>query len=609
MMSRHAALGSVCVAAAILLIGCTQDRSTGPSPTDLGGPSFAAAPAEGEKVPGQYIVRLRDDVRDVPTLAAQIAILNGGRLDRIYTRAIKGFSVKISDAAAAALARHPLVQYVEQDAWAKLFAEQANPPSWGTDRVDQADLPLDQFYRYNADGTGTNVYVFDTGVRPTHQDFAGRVQFVPAGVNGDFVGDGHGSAADCHGHGTHVAGSAAGATYGLAKNATIWAARVVNCSGGGQASMLIAALDWCVTGCVRPAVVNMSLGYGNVQSVRDAARRVAEAGVSTTAAAGNGFYGFPLDACGEAPAGEPTANTVGSTQRDDKESSFSNFGSCVDILAPGSSITSAWHTSDNATNTISGTSMATPHVAGAIALYLQANPNASPAEVSAALVQNSIPNTIVLHSSSVNGGTPNRFLNTAWIAAGPPPPPPPPPDGAPSNLTAAAVSKSQVNLAWADNSTNESGFKIERCQGAGCTNFAQIATTAANTFSNTSLSPNTTYSYRVRAYNGGGDSDYSNIAQATTFANQAPIARDTWACTAKGGRSCTFNGTSSTDPDGSISTYRWNFGDGTTASGAQVSHRYSSGGTYIVTLTVTDNNGETGSCSKAVQTGTSGSCP
>ena len=240
---------------------------------------------------------------------------------------------------------------------------------------------------YNNDGSGANVYILDTGVRLSHSEFGGRAQYVPNGNNGDFVNDGHGSAADCHGHGTHVAGTAAGANFGVAKNAAVWAGRVVNCVGSGQVSMAIAGVDWVTANAVRPAVVNMSLGYGNVQSLRDAVQSSVAGGVNYSVAAGNGnFFGRPRNACNESPAGAPDALTVGATQSNDVEASFSNYGPCVDFLAPGVNITPAWHTSDNATNTISGTSMATPHVTGAVAQYLSANPDHPPAQAANALV-------------------------------------------------------------------------------------------------------------------------------------------------------------------------------------------------------------------------------
>jgi len=487
---------AVCSAVAMSLVLAACGESV--SPTASLDPTSADA-RQGDRV----IVVFRDGVTDVPGLARSLVAQGGGELHFTYSTAIKGMAASLPAAALEGIRRNPLVAYVEPDAAAQLHQTTQNNATWGLDRVDQRDLPLSGTYTYNNNGSGTNVYIFDTGVRRTHNDFGGRVQYVPNGANGDFVGDGHGSAEDCHGHGTHVAGTAAGTTWGVAKGAPIWAARVVNCSGGGQVSMAIAAVDWVTANGIRPAVVNMSLGYGDVQSLRTAVENSIAAGVNYAVSAGNGdFLGRPQDACKQSPGGAPNAITVGATNSSDNEASFSNYGPCVDILAPGVSITSAWYTSNTATNSISGTSMSSPHVAGAVALYLTANPSATPAQVAQALVDNASLNKITLHSRSTNNGTPNRLLYTLFIGGG-----------------------------------------------------------------------------------GGGTP------------NQPPTASFTYSCT---DLSCSFDGTGSSDPDGTIASYAWNFGDGTTGTGATANKTYASAGTRTVTLTVTDNAGATGSQSQSV---------
>ncbi|HEX6371358.1 MAG TPA: S8 family peptidase [Longimicrobium sp.] len=337
------------------------------------------------------------------------------RPSRVYSGVLQGFAAQLTPAQLAALRARPDVAYVEEDAPVRLFTTQANPISWGLDRIDDIDLPLDQTFTYTSTGAGVTAYVLDTGINVNHLDVVGRAGYIPNGSNGDFVGDGHGSAADCHGHGSHVAGTVGGTYSGVAKGVTIRAGRVVNCTGGGTASMAIAGMDWIRLNGVKPAVVNMSLGYGNLASVRTAASSLVAAGFTVVAAAGNGdFAGTPIDACTESPAGAPTVITVGSTTSTDTESSFSNYGTCVDILAPGSAIYSSDYLVTNQVVTKSGTSMASPHVAGVAAQYLQTQPTASPGGVWKAIFTNSVSGTISRHRLSIFYGTPNRFLFTNY---------------------------------------------------------------------------------------------------------------------------------------------------------------------------------------------------
>jgi subtilisin family serine protease len=398
---------TLALAAALALAACA-DASQSPT-----------AVADDAPRAGKYIVVYKDASFSGPRLSVASAIAEVAEAEQasprfVYAGVVKGFAAELSGEQVARLRADPRVAYVEEDAPARLFTTQFFP-TWGIDRIDQADLPLSSSFTYTATGAGVRAYVLDTGVRITHAQFEGRASYLPNATNGNFVGDGQVNAADCHGHGTHVAGTVAGRGYGVAKKALIVAARVTNCVGGGDASMAIAAMDWIRLNGTKPAVVNMSLGYGNLQSVRDAAANLVTAGYVVVAAAGNGnFAGTPENACLQSPAGAPSILTVGATNSSDQEWASSNYGTCIDVLAPGVSINSALHTSDTASGLKSGTSMASPHVAGVAAQFLSANPGSPPWWVGLWIVNNATTNTITLNASSTTGGTPNRFVFTNW---------------------------------------------------------------------------------------------------------------------------------------------------------------------------------------------------
>ncbi|MEU1484695.1 S8 family peptidase [Streptomyces sp. NPDC005752] len=383
-----AAITAVAAAAGVTLLSTSF---AGAAPAPAMGTVYGADAATA--VSGSYIVML-DQKADKAGLAKEY----GGKLQRNYKSAINGFSASgLSETEAKRLAADPAVSKVVQNKKFHIDATQDNPPSWGLDRIDQAETTGDGAYNYpDAAGGDVTAYVIDTGVRVTHKDFEGRATSGFDAVDNDDDAD------DGNGHGTHVAGTIAGAAHGVAKKAKIVAVRVLDDAGSGTTEQVVAGIDWVTTNHEGPSVANMSLG-GSADPALDAAvQKAIASGVTFAVAAGN----ESSDAGEGSPSRVPEAITVASSTVDDEQSSFSNFGSVVDIYAPGSDITSAWNDSDDATNTISGTSMATPHVVGAAAVYLGGHPDATPEEVATALSDGATPDAI----SNATEGTANKLL-------------------------------------------------------------------------------------------------------------------------------------------------------------------------------------------------------
>lgn len=355
-------------------------------------------PTHGKKIQDRYIVVLDETAVErarVPAVASEMALAHAGRLRFVYKDALAGFAIELPEGRARALARDPRVAWIEEDSEVQGVATQNTPP-WGLDRIDQRNLPLSGTYTYNYDGTGIHAYVIDSGIRSTHVEFGGR-----ATKDFDSVGDGQ-NGNDCNGHGTHVAGILGSATYGVAKNVRLHIVRVLDCNKQGTVSGAVAGIDWVTANRILPAVANMSIEGAASTTLDTAVNNSVNAGVFYAVAAGNSN----ANACNTSPARAANAYTVGSTTSADARSSFSNFGTCLKIFAPGSSIVSTWHTSDTATSTANGTSMAAPHVAGAAVLALQENPGLNPAGVATTLTNRATTNVL----TGIGTGSPNRLL-------------------------------------------------------------------------------------------------------------------------------------------------------------------------------------------------------
>jgi subtilisin family serine protease len=358
-------------------------------------------------VSDSYVVVLRP-TRSGTTAGAvrSLTAEHGGTAKTVWRHALQGFELDADAATAAKIAGDPRVEFVQENVEVRALGSQTPVPSWGLDRLDQRDLPLNNTYVYPNTASNVTAYIIDTGIRTTHQDFGGRASW---GTN--TTGDGNNS--DCHGHGTHVAGTVGGSAYGVAKGVSLVAVKVLNCAGSGTTAGVVAGVDWVTANSPGPSVANMSLGGGAQPALDTAVANSIASGVTYAIASGNSSG---ADACNFSPARVATALTVNASDISDNRASFSNIGTCTDLFGPGVNITSAWSTTDTATNTISGTSMATPHVAGGAALYLSTNTGATPAQVHAAIVNTATPNKVI----NPGAGSPNRLLFTGAETPQPP---------------------------------------------------------------------------------------------------------------------------------------------------------------------------------------------
>jgi subtilisin family serine protease len=433
--------------------------------------------ASGQSIPDQIIVVFNDRVSNPGPIARMLAQANKGQLLHTYQTAVKGFAMRIpaqaQQAVMNALSRNPQVLHVEADQIIQLGAIQSNA-TWGLDRIDQRALPLNSTYTYDASGSGVRVFIIDTGIRYEHVDFGGRAVF-----GFDAFG---GNGSDGNGHGTHVAGTVGGTTWGVAKGVTLVAVRVLNNNGSGSVSSVVAGIDWVTRNKgSQPAVANLSLGGGASTTIDNAVENAVRAGVTMVVAAGNSN----ANACNYSPARAVNAITVGSTTNTDARSSFSNFGSCLDVFAPGSAITSAWHTGNTVTNTISGTSMAAPHVAGVAALYLAANPSASPAQVDNALKTTATTNVV----GNAGTGSPNRML-FATTSGSTTPTPAPTLSASPNSLSFGSIATNSAstrsytltgsNLTSNVTITAPSGYQVSISSNSGFGSSISVAPTSGS---------------------------------------------------------------------------------------------------------------------------------
>lgn len=564
---------SILALASLALAGCQTDSTTAPPVT----PPVASAAQDNS-----YIVVMRTGTTKAGLSSMQSSVDSaGGDVEHTYNNVFRGFAARMSASAAQELRSRADVALVEPDGYVYAVGTQTNAP-WNLDRLDQASLPLDNSYTTSTNGDGVSAYIIDTGIRASHNEFGGRAVAAFSAIGG--------TADDCNGHGTHVAGTIGGATYGVAKHVKLYGVRVMDCTGNGRVSGVIAGIDWVTANARKPAVANMSLG-GNTSAALDAALQNSIAsGVTYTVAAGNSGG----DACNESPARVPQAITVAAISSNDARASFSNFGSCVDLFAPGVDITSAWLSADDATISLSGTSMASPHAAGMAALYLENHPAALPAEVSSALVASASAGKV-----SDPQNSPNLLLSTLRSPAAAPIP-------VVDNPPVAKFTSSCVFLVCtldASGSTDDNRIASYNWSMPGAVVSAAIGATAVPTYLTAGIKSIT---LTVTDNAGQSTSVTQNVAVAAQ--NQAPVAQFSYSCTYL---TCNFDGSASTD-DAGVASWSWAISsatDNTTLSGATSGYTFSRAGTFTVALTVRDAAGLSNTLARSVTVSAANQAP
>ncbi|MFN2398514.1 MAG: S8 family serine peptidase [Gemmatimonadaceae bacterium] len=564
-----------------VVVAACSDSNTPSGPPRLAPIAQATGGIQTQLVPNEYIVALRSSQvgrAQLGTVAQSIAAATGADVLAVFGAAINGFAVYADPAEIAAIRANPAVEYVEQVQVYRAIATQQPTPSWGLDRVDQRNLPLDNSFTYPTGGATVHIYIIDTGILSAHTDFTGRM-----GAGANFIAQAA-PLGDCNGHGTHVAGTAGGTTYGIMKTATMHAVRVLDCGGSGTTTTVVNGINWVINNAIQPAVSNMSIGGPISTTIDNATNNMVAAGVVSPVAAGNSN----TNACNSSPSRAVSAITVGATRITDARASFSNFGTCLDIFAPGENIKSDWIGSNTATNTISGTSMASPHVAGAAALYRSFNPTHTATQVANALTSNATTGKV----TNPGTGSPNLLLYMGFIGGGPPNQnpvanftysclPKVPPPGFRCDLDGSSSSDPDGSVtAWSWTSPGKP-------TKSGVTSF--YAFPGAGTYSVT---------LTVTDNRGGTNSLTRSIVVGAPPPNQDPVADFTYNCvprTPNVGSDCTFDGSSSSDPDGTIVSYAWSATGRVNKSGVSATYPFPTGSRPQVTLTVTDNLGATNS--------------